>query len=371
MENIYNQKKEKIKNIEFFRILFILQLVIMHFAGSPNYGFNKMFPDILIFQQMNNSMQNGHIVVEFFFIIAGFFLVLTYRNLSFVDFVKNKFIRLFPLVALGIIIIWIANFINWGSPDIYKGIFDLLFVQNIGLSIQPIGFFWFVSVLFWVLLFYYYIIKNYERKNVDLAIGLITFFSYCLIMNYTNENFADFSINIGGFLNVGLLRGLAGIGLGYFLGNWYKDNFVKIKNLKFSMYQKLIASVIEGSLLFYIIFNLSFYSMKNNRMILIFAFLGLFIMFLLKQGIISRFLDNNVSLVLGRYAFSLYIMDCVTRMLLGKNVESYGDFVHVHPLLSFQIMILILIIFAIASYHLIEQPAIKYLKKMNKNERVN
>ena len=91
---------KKLKNIEFLRFLLAIVIVFYHFFHAGKYCFGRLFPDINILSNLSKATENGTLAVDMFFIIAGFFMFHTFKNISIKEFFLKKIIRLYPLVLL-------------------------------------------------------------------------------------------------------------------------------------------------------------------------------------------------------------------------------------------------------------------------------
>lgn len=208
---------ERFKNIDFLRFILAVMIVMFHYRGCLS---------IKIFSHCN-------VCVDFFFIIAGFFLFNNIKNENTFTFARKRFWRLVPMIWLLLLIIIIADiFIKETSFSFSNNILRALLLSNIGFAPSvggtfQLGVLWFVPVLFWVSIFYFYIHKIFEKKYLNLIIWLIIIFSYTLY--YTNNGFGTggHSKTLYHFADIGVLRGLAGIGLGYFISMLYKTDFLE------------------------------------------------------------------------------------------------------------------------------------------------
>jgi peptidoglycan/LPS O-acetylase OafA/YrhL len=100
-------------------------LVVIHHSGEPQL------------------MPSGHLAVDFFFILSGFVVSYAYddrlaKGLSFAAFARLRLIRLYPMIALGVLL---GALINHGlrftpAADIWV-IPDLLFIPNLGRNFYP------------------------------------------------------------------------------------------------------------------------------------------------------------------------------------------------------------------------------------------
>lgn len=304
---------EKIKNIEILRFIFILQIFFMHTINS-----NKLylsFPEIDLFQKLHMALGKAYLCVDYFFIIAGFFLVYTFKNISVQEFIKKKLNRLLPEIIISILMLYGLSLIfKTIRIDTNAVVSTLTLTTNLGIFPMTVGYAWFATALFWGLLFYFYCLKHFKQKYNNINFALVVIISYSMLFNH-NGGFGNVLPNLYGYINIGLLRALAGIGIGYFIGCWYLNNKNNLKQ-NVTLLQKFIYTFLEGFTLFYLIYFTSFHKYKYSLMILIYTFVLLFILFLIKKGYISRLLDNNFSVFLGKYVYSLYIMEIVVTIFL-------------------------------------------------------
>ena len=152
-EPLFDAHVPQMMNMEFLRLIFTFGIVSYHLAERLNI-FNE-----------------GWLGVEFFFILSGFFLTITFNpDRTTGDFAKSKIIHFVPLLLL-------CAFL--GKAKIIPVLSNVLFLQSTGLSddvVPPQS--WFLAVLFWVSLFYFYMMKICPVKANRLIFALLTFFSY-------------------------------------------------------------------------------------------------------------------------------------------------------------------------------------------------
>ena len=95
---------------------------------------------------------------ECFFIISGYFLyknIIENKDVSIAQFIWKKIIRLAPVLIFSVLL-----GVIFFKQNIYSAIFNSLFLQCIGLSLDYKGINWYISPLFWTLIFYYAVFKN-------------------------------------------------------------------------------------------------------------------------------------------------------------------------------------------------------------------
>ncbi|MBQ8460042.1 acyltransferase family protein [bacterium] len=79
---------QKIKNIEFLRVIGCIAIILLHLYCGQLY---KYFPDITMYLKGNNILSNGQKAVDLFFIISGFFFAyLLNTKYSLWEFLKRN-----------------------------------------------------------------------------------------------------------------------------------------------------------------------------------------------------------------------------------------------------------------------------------------
>ena len=352
---------EKIKNIEFLRIIGCISIILLHFANYSNPVF-----DIPFYEKIYSITRNGQKAVDLFFILSGFFFAYT-LNLKYNcwEFIKHKLIRLYPLMIFVTLLFFIVSLTGIIDFTFYDNILSLLCLNGTGLALKlgNTELFWYISAMLWVLLLFYFLRKNYEKKNVNLFIICLVFFCYSFLIHakggVINNNVQTFNR----VFNVGMLRGLGGIGLGYLIGEWYKANSEIIKK-KVNFVQKLLYTGLEFVCLFFIINNLMLHKLHyKNHIIFIIVFAAVIILFLLRKGFISELLNNDICMHLSKYTYSFYMVHYfVIKSIIGYGKKYGFDFVYVHPVLYFVLILIAVTFSGVLTYHFVERPAAKYLK---------
>lgn len=350
-----------IKNIEILRFLFSLTIICVHIKGMILKPLAEQIP---FYQMLIDNFRYAHLPVDFFFIIAGFFLFLKTDFLqSFWSFAIKKLIRLMPVVFYIIILYWFVSLFTPIKFLMYDNVFFLLNIGNCGLTFKygNNDSLWFVSALFWGMSFYFYLYKLIDKQKFNFVTACIIFFCYAMWLHSTGSNFEN---NYYVF-NRGMLRALAGIGIGYFISNIYKENIEYIKAISLNIFQKFVITFAEVFLFCFIFKYTCFHRMNyNNPLILIVAFIGLFVLFLGERGYFSELLDNNISVFLGKFAYSIFITHFLIKDLWGKVFyKECLDWVIVHPYTNIVCLYLTIILFGVFTYYFVEKPAVKFLKE--------
>lgn len=207
-----------IKNIEFLRGLFCLAILLCHaFAGA-----NSQLSHIVV-----KHFLSGGFAVDFFFVISGFFLYyeVTKSRLEGFNipvFIGKKVARLIPVfifVSLVAAVYLCLGLVSDGQAFHFRDfLMGCLFIKNIGVYNDSLNFdffynnshTWFISPLFWTLVFYYVMFALFEEKRVLFAMGIMMFVCYSFRATETMvPNVMMYST---------VVRSIPNIALGYFIG---------------------------------------------------------------------------------------------------------------------------------------------------------
>ena len=326
-KKFYDAPVPKLKNVEFLRLLFTFCIVAHHMTPVVDF-FNE-----------------GWLGVEFFFILSGFFLMITFNpERTGGAFVRSKIIHFIPLTVL----LAVFN----GKLALIPA--NMLFLQGTGLSAAapPQG--WYLGVLFWVSLFYFYILKTFRPEIAKLTIAVLTFLAYCAFKNGWSNDLIYFQ----------MIRGIAGIGLGYFLGCLWKSENAKGeyqgKTMPYTIAEMLILPYAVG-----LMFVKPLY--PDNKIFAVISFAALIILFVLKRGAVSRFFEKPFFAKISCCSFAVYmthenLVRNITFSIMDKYPVTATDFKGVLVastfLLSYGLGLLV--------WKYAEVPAARWLKsKMN------
>lgn len=357
MEN----KHKYFYNIDFLRFLFAITIIIFH-CSTKNYIY-KFFSNVDWFSKFNINASCGTLCVDMFFIVSGFFLFYTLKEISTVDFIKNKLIRLYPLIVIYSIFHIIMMIFAFKVPNYmpYEELYRLLLIDNIGFNMKGTGLTWFVSVLFWVHLLYFYSYKNLNKKLFNLLNCIFVLFCFGFILHVLNGRIGGHFQYYFYIFNIGVMRGIAGVGTGYLLYLLYNSLSV-YENTKF---RSLIATVLECSLMYFIFYHLIFHKLPYTDMILIIAFCALFLLFTLQYGLLSKFLNNNFSKILGKYSYSIFLTHIfVLDMFKIYLYKLHPNLITTYGYLNIAFIVGCSIVVGVLVHHLFEVPAVNFLKNI-------
>ena len=333
----------RLHNIEFLRILFTFCIFCCHFLDA--------------FKVTNE----GRFSVEFFFILSGFFLYYTIDNQKNVQtFVLKKVIRFLPLMLFGQVVCDLIS-LKFRFQNYISLAFFLPSTGLTDFNYFSVGAAWYVCALFWILLFYFYLVKTKMQSTADIVIGIITFIC-CVAYNKIPHNM------MRALFPHYMLRGLICIGIGYFLALICKKNNLfssphTTTNEKQGREQcvKWIFSGLELWLMLYLLLTMfipwEFKIAYTHRVILFAILIALFIA---KKGLISQFFEDNSWAKISKYCLSFFLTHLVIKDYLYRKIDAFNN---VNINIAFCIMFFLSVLLAVFAYHFVEQPAYKYLKR--------
>lgn len=357
---------EKLKNIEFLRIVGCIVIIMFHLFDI----LYKNFSNYSLYELMHNLTSNGQKAVDLFFIISGFFFAWKLNlNLTLWEFIKRKLIRLYPVLIFLTVLSAIIAMFGVLHFNLYDNIINILCLSGTGIAFRlssSTGLFWYVSSMLWVLLLFFFLRKNYDDKTINFLIVLLVFFAYSFILHAKGGQINSHVQTFCYVFNIGFLRAIGGIGLGYLFGEWYKARSNIILQRKITLIPKILLTGLEIYCLFFIINNLMFHkSMYHNHIIYIIMFMLTIVLFVIKKGWISEMLNKDIFVFLAKYTYSFYMSHMLILLVLSETLwKAFPDFVVNHIVLNLIVTFLIIILFGVFTYHFVEKPCAEYKKNL-------
>lgn len=361
-KKLYNNEK-KLYNIEFVRFIFSAMIIYYHLLHNNLITVTDGGTAFL--NRLADDCEYAGFIVECFFIIAGYFLFRSYSkrpDLSVKEFAYNKIARLWPVLFVTVVI----GVLFFGENEI-PSLFNVLFLQCIGVSLDYQGITWYVSPFFWAILFYFVLLKCARNKKMcNVLIGVISYFSYVLLVNrfFGRETIND-------VFSLGVVRALGGIGVGYLIGVCLNSiqNMPAVKDFRGTKTQNLLigaafslAEIASAALLMR-----HFLSRDNtygNQFFIVILFSVLLVCMISGRGILSRIFNNKIFGFAGKYAYSIYMMQQIAFWILKDTLWKNTDFIRQHGLWCIAISLIFAILLGILTYYAVEKPAANALKKL-------
>jgi len=319
----------KLLNIEFLRVFFTLGVVCSHF-----------------FLHDLHLKNFGGVGVEFFFILSGYFLSLTFRsNLSTLDFIKKKVIVWLPLIMFG-------SILCGGYLSCFK---DIFFLQSTGLAYiditnEPA---WYLGVLMWVLVLYFYMLKTLSRPQCNLIIGIISFFSYVLCA----QNNGLRTMIVFSYFPLNLFRGLAGVGAGYLLAQFCLRENLSERKTSYKLW-----TIFEIFAMTWVVLKIFVCQIPSEWIFSPICFILIIYLFVRKKGLLTNMLEHPFWSFASRYCLAVYLTHTGVIGIFEKYASLYGQWALNHKIFAINIVLITCVLIGIFSYHVIQKPAEKFLK---------
>jgi len=89
----------------------------------------------------------------------------------------------------------------------------------------------------------------------------------------------------------------------------------------------------------------------------------LFWLFVNQKGYLSKLFNQNLSVFLGKYSYSIFIIHPVVLNLFREYIwKIHPNFVISYPIINLFVPLVCSVLAGIVVYHLVEKPAYNYLK---------
>ena len=274
----------KKNQLEFYRVIFTLGICIYHARGFLGLSF----------------MQNGYLLVEFFFILSGYFLFTSFKredHHSSLKYIKKRLLRLYPEYLVAALLAIVAMGIVNHDFNLSKAFNELLLVQNTGLF--HLGGYnypcWYISTMLLAGVIIYGLMSFNEQAFLKIGTPIIVFCGYCFILSQGNglENWSYV-----GPIAIAALRAFCGMTVGVGIGALERNKYSpKIKAVPASIIEIFCIALI----------SLGLFTDYSSEMLTIVAFGGLVYISASGNGIISRIVNRKWISTVGDYSYSVYL----------------------------------------------------------------
>ena len=331
----------RINKLDGLRGLFALFVVLFHLNknNAPQFIVDNFF------------VRESYIFVDFFFILSGYVITLTYNerlntSKDLLTFIKKRFIRLYPLLLFSTLMYWGFVHPHFSNHNIWLALDTLMLTNATPILSSGIGMnypSWSISSEMISYLFFGLSSTIAIQKRKPFLLAILTIGSFILLASQQNY------FQTGTF---GFVRGLACFNLGYFI---YIMASKKI----------LLSNQTEWIVLIAIIILMHYHytaSITNPLGIILLQFLIPFafatsILVLIKtNGFLSHLLETKPFLFLGKISYSVYLNHA---FVIGYFIPKLFRWMHFtngesKKTMSIGILLVILIIYSWLTYYLIE-----------------
>ena len=283
-------------------------------------------------------------VVEFFFLLSGFFMVkyvdMICSGTSFLDFFKKRFIRLFPMLAISSVayeIIYKVYLVYSGElTNDHLSLFGTLITAsglNIGWCFSYIevnGPMWYVSVLLLCYAEFYYVTWLSKRLEAD------PYILYVLVI-MIGIGVCTYEINLP-FFNMYSARGQYSFFYGLLFGRFALRHLLESEKSNWKL--QLLCLCTVGILSYLIATNDALVSYEIKYILVFLYYPALIILFLSRP--MCRLFDNLVIRELGQISFDVFVFHSPLLLLV---LYLYAKTNYAFRIEQYRIMFLITIVF--------------------------
>ena len=330
---------KRLYHIDFIKFLSAIGLVYFHLLH-----YNLPATLYSAYQSLAYSSTPAYILVDLFLIISGYFL---YKNTrprhQAQKFISKLFFRIYPVFLFYNIILFIS-----GNPYPNEIINNLLLIQCTEITNQCRTIVWFIPPFFWCTILIYCILKFFKKIGIDI-IFILMVTCYALLLKFSDGNFNQF-FAITPYINFAFVRVMGGLCLGVLVGTI--PRLIRIPSLLIYTFETMCFITLFTHMFIIRIFT--------NDIYCILLFTVLFILNTSYKTLFFHLFNNKFFGILGRYTFSIYIMQQISFNLM--------QFIHTEQYMSPTLILLCFTAFSvlsgIATYHMIEKPALNLYKKI-------
>lgn len=345
----------RVEQLTFTRFLAAIAIVIFHF-GIDLFPFND---ESILF-----LFKKANIGVSYFFILSGFVMIIAYSNkskISSLEFLKNRFARIYPLYFLAICMMFLFMIISHKPLEIPSLILNILLIQTWipgqSLTINAPG--WSLSVEFFFYALFPFLLNRIYNKNPlnSLAAPILLFWLISQLAFHlflSSHFYSDYPSKIHDFTHYFPLMHLNEFLIGNLFGLFFTNKLVsQNKN-----YDWIIVIIL---LLIMVMFKNPIGLNFHNGLISLF-FAPLILLLASSNGKITTLFRHKFLVFLGEISFGVYILQ-VPIFLFTKNIFKFINLTN--PQVSFYCYLTILIAFSALSYIFIETPLRNKIKDIH------
>ncbi len=351
IKSYYFSPMNRIHKLDGLRGLFALFVVLFHFNinNAPAFLVNNFF------------VRESYIFVDFFFILSGYVIALTYDDKinsrkTFMQFLLKRCIRLYPLLLFSTGMYWYFVHPHFDKQNIFLALDTLLLTNSTPILGTGIGMnypSWSISSeMISYLVFGVCSLVAFQKRKIKL-ISIITII--CLGFLAYQQNY----FQTGSF---GFIRGLACFNLGFIV-------YVLAKK-KIQLPNSIEWMIATGILvLMYCHFTATFQNALWIQFMIPISFaISIFIM-IKTNGFLSKLLQTKPFLFLGKISYSVYLNQA---FIIGYCIPKLFRWIQctngeTKKTISIVFLLVILVLYSWATQYLVEKQIGKKLMRLIRN----
>lgn len=355
-----NKRLSCIDSLRFILSVIIVYFHLLHSSMKPYIGNTE------IFATLARKAGGAGLIVEVFLIIAGFFIYRVYRKQTtgLKDFAISRIVRLWPVMAFYTLVVGFLT--RFHSEQI---ILDLCFLRCTGISLSYWGIIWYIGPFFWCSLLIFALLRSFKYRHALLTIAILTYFGYAANINTFNGGLSR-GVEYG-FLSMGMLRVMGGLGVGVIvaaLSESYAQHKRHLNSVKQFVTSKIVWTIVEVALTTTLMWQFVGKKLFKNGITTVILAAALLFLLVESKGYLSRILSVRWLSHAGRYSYSIYVMQQAAFYVLAKTFWKQTDFLTSYPVTSIIISTLLSVGIGVATYYLVEAPATALYQRMVKRD---
>jgi peptidoglycan/LPS O-acetylase OafA/YrhL len=283
---------QRVNKLDGLRGIFSLLVVLFHLNknNAPLFVVDNFF------------VRESYIFVDFFFILSGYVISLSYNDRintqnDFITFIKKRIIRLYPLLLFSTLMYWYFVHPIFNEKNILLALDTLLFTNATPILGSGIGMnypSWSISSELLSYLGFGMVSLLAMKSNKTIIIGILTLICF-IILGFQHNYFAT-----GDY---GFIRGLSCFNLGYLVFIAATKQY-KIHN----NWEWLIPICIIALMYFHFTIAINNQIIQFLVQLLIpFTFAASIFVLINTNGVLSKLLQGNHFLFLGKISYSIYL----------------------------------------------------------------
>lgn len=346
--------------IDSLKFIFSVIIVYFHLLHSNMKG---TIGTTDVYTMLSKACDGSALIVECFLIIAGFFVYRTFLagRQTLAGFSVSRVVRLWPVFAFYVLCAWALT-----SYTLENSILDLSFMRCTGISLEYKGIIWYIPPFFWCSILLFAIMRVLGKERALLVVALLTYVAYCLNLNNLKGGVGRHVVY--SWVSLGMLRVLGGLGVGILIGAGKEYLNGSFSSGTMSRWRFMGNSIVELTCLSMLIYNFIIVRLFGNTATVVILFSLLFIIMTNGGGIVSRCLGWAPLAKLGKYCYSIYVMQQIAFWCMARTIWKWGKAYWLsEPVLAVAVSTLIAVAIGIITYYLVEQPCANWYKRRKMN----
>jgi peptidoglycan/LPS O-acetylase OafA/YrhL len=355
-------------HIDLMRFLFSVLIVLFHVLNS------NIIPFVSdpIYETLGASVNYSTNIVACFFMISGFFMYQSVRTgpqMSIFEYIAGRAVRLWPAMFVALL----SEYALSGKFDLTKILLNGAFLQCSGLSLSYQGILWYVSSFFFASIFLFAILQILNKRKAAFVISLLTYFSLVFLINY-NYGYIGGRETVLYVVNLGIVRGVSGIGVGILLHMVYEKlcNMLDIAPPS-AWFNRILFGVKLVFEIFAVIYLVRYFLLSartSNHMELIIIFSVFLLCLVSDNDPLGRILNRKWIGFAGKYAYSIYVVQQAGFIILKKTLWTSESFTS-NVWLALSVSVLFVVALGIAVFYIVEQPCTRLYQKWYRRYKQN